>query len=160
MCIIHTCACVCCILYCRRGPNKWRDQFLPVEILDEWIKAKGLPPAEWAKDGKSVIIGDQEYTLSHFGKHCNYNDVIIRTSHLHLRPTDWSKMHGSCNYCNAVWCLLKLSMKAPFTPHFLPYAFIHICTVYQPTHLHLFTCTRTHTYTHYHTNLHSPCRGW
>ena len=62
---------LCSVLYYRRGPNKWRDQFLPVEILDEWIKAKGLPPAEWAKGGKSVTIGDQEYTLSHFGKHCN-----------------------------------------------------------------------------------------
>ena len=54
------------ILY-RRGPNKWHDQFLPVEILDDWIKAKGLAPAQWASDGKSVTIGDQEYSLSHFG---------------------------------------------------------------------------------------------
>ena len=54
----------------RRGPNKWRDRLLPVEILDDLTKAKGLPPTEWAADGKSVTIGDQEYTLSHFGRHC------------------------------------------------------------------------------------------
>ena len=66
---------VCCV-HIRRGPNKWRDRLLPVEILDDWTKAKGLPPAEWGvADGKSVAIGDQKYTLSHFGKHCYSNDV-------------------------------------------------------------------------------------
>ena len=61
--------CVTCSLYVcfRRGPNKWRDQFLPIDILDDWIKAKGLPPAQWAPDGKSVTIGSEEYTLNHFG---------------------------------------------------------------------------------------------
>ena len=60
----------------RCGPNKWRDRLLPVEILDDLTKAKDLPPPEWAADGKSVTIGDQEYTLSHFGRHCYSNKVI------------------------------------------------------------------------------------
>ena len=54
--------------YIRRGPNMWRDQFLPMDILDDWIKAKGLPAAQWAPDGNSVTIDSQEYTLTHFGK--------------------------------------------------------------------------------------------
>ena len=63
-------ACVTLVWYClllRRGPNKWRDRFLPKDILDDWIKAKGLSPAQWAPDGKTVTIGSEEYTLSHLG---------------------------------------------------------------------------------------------
>ena len=81
-------------LFTRRGPNKWRDQFLPVEILDDWIKAKGLPPAEWATDGKSVTIGDRQYTLSHFGKHCNKTLIVEKPSHLHSRHTCMDRLHG------------------------------------------------------------------
>jgi hypothetical protein len=70
MIIFQVYAYVCAVFHIRHGPNKWRDRLLPVEILDDWIKAKDLPPAEWAADGKAVTIGDQEYTLSHFGEHC------------------------------------------------------------------------------------------
>ena len=50
----------------RRGPNKWRDCFLPKDILDDWIKAKGLPPAEW--DGTTSVTIDKTYKLDDFGK--------------------------------------------------------------------------------------------
>lgn len=52
----------------RRGPNKWRDGQLPVNILNDWIKIRGLPDAEWASDRKSVTIGGDTYTLDDFGK--------------------------------------------------------------------------------------------
>ena len=52
----------------RKGPNKWRDRVLPVEILDDWIKSKNYPPAEWEKDKKSVVVDGQTYTLEQFGK--------------------------------------------------------------------------------------------
>ena len=40
----------------RRGPNRWRDSFLPKDALDDWITAKCLRPAEWAWDPKSKPI--------------------------------------------------------------------------------------------------------
>ena len=53
--------------FVRDGPNKWRDQSLPVDILNEWLKVKSYPDAEWAPDRKSVTINGHEYTLDHFG---------------------------------------------------------------------------------------------
>ena len=41
---------------------------LPVEILDDWIKSKNYPPAEWEKDKKSVVVDGQMHTLKQFGK--------------------------------------------------------------------------------------------
>ena len=52
----------------RRGPTKWRDGFLPMDILDDWIRSKGLPDAEWAKGGRSVTIDGDVYTIDQFGK--------------------------------------------------------------------------------------------
>ena len=39
----------------RQGPNRWRDQLLPEVILNEWIKNKNFPEADWSRstDGSS-----------------------------------------------------------------------------------------------------------
>ena len=55
-------------LLSRRGPTKWRDGFLPLDILEDWIKAKGLPEPEWAPDGRSVTIDGESYSIDQFGK--------------------------------------------------------------------------------------------
>ena len=54
----------------RRGPNKWRDGFLPKDILDDWLKAKKLPSAQWDLESKpiSVTIGGKTFDLDQFGK--------------------------------------------------------------------------------------------
>ena len=54
----------------RRGPNKWRDSTYPVEILNDWVRAKDFPEAEWTSDLKSasVTIDGKTYTLDQFGE--------------------------------------------------------------------------------------------
>ena len=59
---------VFCFLFIRRGPTKWRDGFLPMDLLDDWIKSKGLPEAEWAPDGRSVTIDGDVYSIDQFGE--------------------------------------------------------------------------------------------
>lgn len=39
-----------------------------MDLLDDWVKGKGLPDPEWAPDGKSVIVDEETYTLDQFGK--------------------------------------------------------------------------------------------
>ena len=39
-----------------------------MDLLDDWIKSKGLPEAEWAPDGKTVTIDGDVYTIDQFGK--------------------------------------------------------------------------------------------
>ncbi len=62
----------------RKGPNKWRDRLLPVQILDEWVKSKNYPMAEWGSDRRSVTIDGEQYTLDQFGEShgtCPYNQL-------------------------------------------------------------------------------------
>ena len=40
----------------RRGPNRWRDSFLPKDILDDWITGRGLHPAEWDLESKPISV--------------------------------------------------------------------------------------------------------
>jgi hypothetical protein len=55
---------------CRRGPNKWRDPDLPVQILDDWVKSNNFPPPEWSPDKTKVVIDGEKYTLAQFGTYC------------------------------------------------------------------------------------------
>ena len=54
----------------RQGPNRWRDQLLPEAILNEWIKSKNFPEADWSKstDGSSVKIDGKDHDLKQNGK--------------------------------------------------------------------------------------------
>ena len=79
-----------CFIF-RRGPNKWRDAFLPIDLLDDWIKSKGLPEAEWAPDGKSVTIDGDVYSIDQFGKADNY--CLSASLHAHV-----SGLALACSY--------------------------------------------------------------
>ena len=52
----------------RQGPNKWRDQLLPEDILNDWIKSKNFPEAQWSVDGDSVIIDGYKHSLEQSGE--------------------------------------------------------------------------------------------
>ena len=66
----------------RKGPNKWRDRVLPVQILDEWVKSKNFPQAEWGADRRSVTIDGETYTLEQFGKLLLY-ELLVSFGVLH-----------------------------------------------------------------------------
>jgi hypothetical protein len=42
----------------RRGPNRWRDQLLPEDILNDWIKGKNIPEAQWTSTDGSLVDGN------------------------------------------------------------------------------------------------------
>ena len=52
----------------REGPNMWRDQVPPVDILNDWIKRSSFPEAEWAPDGSCVTINGHKHSLKESGK--------------------------------------------------------------------------------------------
>ena len=39
-----------------------------MQILNDWIKSKSFPPAEWEDDKESVVIDGETYTLKAFGE--------------------------------------------------------------------------------------------
>ncbi len=53
----------------RRGPSRWHDQLLPEDILNDWIKSKNFPEAQWTTtDGRSVVVDGNSYDLKQNGK--------------------------------------------------------------------------------------------
>ena len=63
----------------RRGPNRWRDSFLPKDILDDWITDRGLPPAEWDLKSKpiSVTVNGHKYEQSGKANRYNMHNIIF-----------------------------------------------------------------------------------
>jgi hypothetical protein len=39
-----------------------------MDLLDDWIKSRGLPEAEWSPDGRVVTIDGDVYSIEQFGK--------------------------------------------------------------------------------------------
>ena len=54
--------------WCRRGPNKWRDMELPVQLLEDFCRFRHYPAPEWSPDKRQVIIDGNTYTLDQFGE--------------------------------------------------------------------------------------------
>ena len=50
-----------------------------MDLLDDWIKSKGLPEAEWAPDGNSVTIDGDVYSIDQFGKENERLAKLIKT---------------------------------------------------------------------------------
>ena len=39
-----------------------------MDLLDDWIKSRGLPEAEWSPDGRAVTIDGDVYSIDQFGE--------------------------------------------------------------------------------------------
>ncbi|KAM6106802.1 fer-1-like protein 5 [Pterocles gutturalis] len=52
--------------YRTTGPGRWRDQLPPSRALEQFARARGLPPPEFSADGTAVTVGDHTFLLGHF----------------------------------------------------------------------------------------------
>ncbi|XP_056326123.1 myoferlin isoform X3 [Danio aesculapii] len=52
--------------YCISGPNQWRDQLKPSQILEHHARWKGLSPPRSEDNGNTLSFGGQLYSLSDF----------------------------------------------------------------------------------------------
>ncbi|XP_053367599.1 myoferlin-like [Clarias gariepinus] len=52
--------------YCISGPNQWRDQWKPSQILQHHARLKGVPPPRSEDNGNTLSFNGREYQLSDF----------------------------------------------------------------------------------------------
>ncbi|XP_062995536.1 fer-1-like protein 5 [Elgaria multicarinata webbii] len=52
--------------YCVTGPSQWRDQLLPSELLENYVRAKNLIQPEINEDGSRAFFRGRTYQLSDF----------------------------------------------------------------------------------------------
>ncbi|KAI4889280.1 hypothetical protein NFI96_010829, partial [Prochilodus magdalenae] len=52
--------------YCISGPNLWRDQLKPSQILQNHARLKGVPPPRTEDNGNTLHFHGQEYRLADF----------------------------------------------------------------------------------------------
>ncbi|XP_076856143.1 myoferlin isoform X1 [Brachyhypopomus gauderio] len=64
--------------FCISGPNQWRDQLKPSQILQNHARLKGVSPPRTEDNGNTLIFNGREYRLSDF----EANKAI----HQHLGP--------------------------------------------------------------------------
>ncbi|XP_029459140.1 fer-1-like protein 5 [Rhinatrema bivittatum] len=64
--------------YCISGPNVWRDQLTPIQLLEHFAKLKNWTVPQFNADGKIAVVKDREILLSDFEQQV--------PSHGHLGP--------------------------------------------------------------------------
>ncbi|XP_037400131.1 myoferlin isoform X3 [Pygocentrus nattereri] len=64
--------------YCISGPNQWRDQLKPSQILQHHARLKGVPPPRTEDNGNTLYFNGQEHHLSDF--------EVNKEIHQHLGP--------------------------------------------------------------------------
>ncbi|KAL6458619.1 hypothetical protein MHYP_G00320910 [Metynnis hypsauchen] len=64
--------------YCISGPNQWRDQLKPSQILQHHARLKGVPPPRTEDNGNTLHFSGQEHRLSDF--------EMNKEMHQHLGP--------------------------------------------------------------------------
>ncbi|ROL41004.1 Myoferlin [Anabarilius grahami] len=52
--------------YCISGPNQWRDQYKPSQILERHARLKGMSPPRSEDNGNTLSFGGRLYCLSDF----------------------------------------------------------------------------------------------
>ncbi|XP_066519637.1 myoferlin [Hoplias malabaricus] len=52
--------------YCISGPNQWRDQLKPSQILQNQARLKGVPPPRSEDNGNTLTFNGREHRLSDF----------------------------------------------------------------------------------------------
>nr|XP_033803583.1 fer-1-like protein 5 isoform X4 [Geotrypetes seraphini] len=52
--------------YCISGPNVWRDQLTPIQLIENFAKLKNWTVPQFSDDGKSAIMKSQKIWLSDF----------------------------------------------------------------------------------------------
>ena len=60
------------------GPHSWRDFMSPVQILEEWCLANGIPVPTYSSDGKRAGVNGEMFSVEEFEKHAlNYEDTTV-----------------------------------------------------------------------------------